>query len=205
MWIWQSDNSWKFDDTNQSTLPIAYATLVDEQTEITLPTTVFKLEVVEMMDQNGKWVPLRQITNAEIASMGSSPSEFMADTSGMPTYYRLVGNSMKFYSKVSQNNVTLENGLRVHVSRDVVPFTSSDTTAEPGFSSNFHRIVSVGMSLDYAIRAGMWEKVKELKKMLFGDSSIRDDRGMKGELQEAYGTRNQGTRNALIRREVSNI
>ena len=54
----------------------------------------------------------------------------------------------------------------------------------------FHQIVSIGMSLDYAVRVMNAEKVTSLKRTLYGDPTVKkDDRGLKGDLQDFYARR----------------
>lgn len=194
IWIWQASSSWKFDDSNLTTLPIAQRDLVANQQDYTLPTSIFKLDRVEVMDAEGNYKRLIPFDKSQIGGT-ESMDEFLA-TAGMPVYYDVEGNSLNLYPKPSATDVTIADGLQIYVGRDVDPFVSTDTTKEPGFSEYFHRIVSIGMALDYAIAKGLKDKASSLKKLLFGDPST-GDKGLKGELQEAYGTRDRDFKTKL--------
>jgi hypothetical protein len=49
-------------------------------------------------------------------------------------------------------------GLRAYFKRDASYFAVTDTTKEPGFNPQFHRIISMGAALDYCLFAGMTNK-----------------------------------------------
>ncbi len=74
--------------------------------------------------------------------------EYM-ETPGMPTNYELMGRSILLYPAPSDDYVTLASGMAVYVDRDVTLFTTASTTASPGFAPQFHRILSLGASLDF--------------------------------------------------------
>lgn len=194
LWIWEATGIWEFDDSNLTTLPVATTTLVDSQQDYELPTTIFKLDRVEVLDSNSNFQRLFPIDKSQIEDQ--SMTEFH-ETAGLPIYYDIVGNSLMLYPKPSSSNVTLTNGLKIYVARDVDPFVSTDTSKEPGFSEYFHRIISIGMALDYAIANGLQDKVVILKRVLYGDPNVRDDIGLKGELQKAYGTRDRDFKTRL--------
>ena len=54
--IWKMVGDWEFDDTNQTTLPIATADLVANQQDYELPSSAQKLERVEVKNQDGDYV-----------------------------------------------------------------------------------------------------------------------------------------------------
>ena len=64
------------------------------------------------------------------------------------------------------------------MARDVDSFVATDTTQEPGFASNFHRILSLGASFDF--------EEDTVKKNFF----LGQIRELKEELVEFYSTRN---------------
>lgn len=186
LWIWASAGDWEFEDSNLTTLPIATADLVAGQNDYELPTTIFKLERVEVKDVNGNWSKLVPIDQSNLE--GTALDEFR-ETDGLPVYYDVVGNSVMLYPAPTAATTTLDDGLQIMVARDVDPFISTDTTKEPGFSEYFHRIVSIGMALDYCVREGFKERATGLKRMLYGDPTVPGDKGFKGELEQAYGSR----------------
>ena len=176
-WIWNSTGKWEFDDKNYSDLPIATTDLVDEQQDYSMPTTAQKILRVEVENVNGDWAELKQIDQTEIKE---SMTEFY-ETSGMPAYYDIVGNSLMLYPKPDTASVTLTGGLKVYVSRDINEFAITDTSTEPGFIDDFHRLLSIGAALDYAIANNITEKMSNLREQL---ALMKDD------LTNYYSSRN---------------
>jgi hypothetical protein len=143
--IWESQNGWQFDDSNSTTLPIATTSLVNNQQDYELPSTAQRLERVQIMDTGGDWHLLKQI---DIHDIDTATEEFLQGA-GMPAYYDLVGRSIMLYPIPTSDNVTLTNGLQIHVNRDVTEFSVSATTTVPGFATPFHRILSYAAAIDF--------------------------------------------------------
>lgn len=144
--IWESDGGWRFDDSNASTLPKAYTTLVHNQQDYTLPTTAQRITRVEVMDNNGNWLKLNPLDPMEVhtglpETLGGSP--------GTPIYYELTGRSLLLYPTPSSASVTLTSGLMLFVDRDVTELAVTATTTEPGFAKPFHRILSYAAAIDF--------------------------------------------------------
>ena len=178
-WIWQATGTWEYDDSNYSDFPIATADLVDAQQDYTLPSTAQKIDRVEVLSSTGDYFLIKPIDKSMIK--GQAMSEFY-ETAGFPKYYDLVGSSLLLYPKPASGNVTTTAGLKVYFTRDIGVFNSSSTTTEPGFAEPFHRILSLGAALDYAIARRMWDRVNPLKAQL---------NELKVELQEFYGNRHR--------------
>jgi hypothetical protein len=150
--VWKASGDWQFDDKNQTTLPSATTTLVANQQDYQLPSTAQKIERVEVMNVDGNYIQLRPFDESEIE--GTAMSEWYKDA-GMPVYYDLKGESLILYPKPGAGYVTLAAGLKIYVSRNIVQFNSTATTQEPGFAINFHRLLPIGASIDYAVGKGM--------------------------------------------------
>ena len=182
-WIWEATGTWEFDDSNATDMPIATTDLVttagSEQQDYEIPSTAQKIDRVEVLSVNGDYATVKPIDKSEVK--GTAMSEFY-ETPGMPVYYDLVGRSVFLYPKPGANYVTETDGLKMYFTRDIVEFTSTDTTDEPGFVNNFHRILSIGASMDYATSYGMDSRVPSFQKQL-------DE--LKGELKRFYGSRNR--------------
>ena len=89
--IWKATGEWDFDDSNQTTLPVATTTLVGGQHDYTIPTTGRKVERIEVKDTNGNWTQVEEIDKSEFH--GQAMTEFES-TNGLPRYYDMVGNSI---------------------------------------------------------------------------------------------------------------
>ncbi len=144
--IWESDGGWHYDDTNATTLPKAYTTLVDGQQDYTLPTTAMRVNRVEVMDGAGNWIKLQPVDPQEVHS---GMPEFLGGTAGTPLYYELAGRSLLLYPTPGTGHVTMVNGLMIYMDRDVTSLAVSATTTEPGFAAPFHRILSFAASIDF--------------------------------------------------------
>jgi len=178
-WIWQATGTWEYDDSNYTDFPIATADLVDAQQDYALPTTAQKIDRVEVLDSEGSYHLIKPLDKGQIK--GSSMSEFYKED-GFPAYYDLVGASVFLYPAPAAGDVTTTAGLKLYFTRDISVFTSSSTTTEPGFARPFHRILSLGAALDYAIGRKMWDRVNPIK---------REIKELKVELQEFYGNRHR--------------
>ena len=144
---------------------------------------------VEVLDSDGNWRLLTPFDETQVKDQAMS--EFY-ETAGLPVYYDLKGRSIIFYPKPDEDYVTLTSGLKVYFSRDISEFSSTDTTKEPGFVDNFHRLLSLGAAYDYAVSRGMADRVNYLK------SQINE---MVQELKNFYGQRHRDMKTRIIPRK----
>jgi len=183
-WVWKNTGDWQFDDSNFTTLPIATADLVAGQQDYELPSTAQKIARVEVKDNDGDWIRLDPIDWDQI---DDALPEYL-ETDDLPIYYDLVGRSIFLYPAPSSSAVTTSNGLKVYVARDVDSFTYNDTTQEPGIPINFHRLLSLGASLDYSIGRNMTKQAKDLQEQLndlrttFSEFTVNRDKAFKSKL-----------------------
>lgn len=144
--IWESDGGWRFDDSNATTLPKAYTTLVHNQQDYTLPTTAQRIARVEVMDGGGNWLKLSPLDPQEVST---GLPEYLGGNTGTPLRYEIVGRSLLLYPIPSSGYVTLTDGLMIYMDRDITELSVSATTTEPGFAGSFHRILSYAASIDF--------------------------------------------------------
>ncbi len=144
--IWESDGGWRFDDSNATTLPRVYTTLVDNQQDYTLPTTAQRVVRVEVMDGGGNWLKLSPLDPQEVTT---GLPEYLGGNTGTPLKYEIVGRSLLLYPIPSSGYVTLVGGLQIYIDRDITELAVSATTTEPGFAGSFHRILSYAASIDF--------------------------------------------------------
>ena len=142
--IFENYGGWQYEDSNQTDLPIATATLTSAQTTYALPTGAYTVRHVEVLDENSDWVKLTPLTTEQIAD-SSAISEFES-TNGAPKYYTITGDTMTLYPA---SDYTQASSLRIHFYRGSHDFASTDTTATPGFIAEFHGIIPVGASVRY--------------------------------------------------------
>ena len=150
-WIYDVYGGWIYDDSNQTDLPIATTHLVGDQRFYALPTASGHIMQVEYMDSSGVWTDLKPLP---LEMINQAESEF-EDTSGEPLYYRPLANGIKLYPASSSSR---NNALRVHISRDISSFTTTDTTKTPGFDSLFHEAVPTYMAWRFSEINGLKNK-----------------------------------------------
>jgi len=188
-WIWRKISDWEYDDSNFTDLPIAICNLVDTQQDYEIPSVAQKIDRVEVLDDSGDYRLLLPMDKSQIQI--EAMSEYL-ETPGLPKYYDLVGRSLMLYPKPASGDVTLTNGLKLYFSRDISEFPSTATTIGPGFVSNFHRILSLGATLDYCI-GYMPDDVNKI-------NNLRAElNNMKEELEEFYTTEHRGMGRAKIK------
>jgi len=193
-WIWEATGTWEYDDSNYTNLPIATTDLVDGQDNYELPTIAQRLDRIEVMNAEGDYVKLTPIDKSQI---DVAMSEF-ADEDGMPEYYDVIGRSIILYPTPDTTKVTLSNGLKAYFSRGVNEFAITDTSTEPGFDDNFHRLLSVGAAYDWAIS-------KDIDNTSRINSLSNQILTFKEEIQKFYGSRDRGMKARIIPKTESNI
>jgi hypothetical protein len=165
--IWKTENSWKF-DKGHDTLPIATTDLVEDQRDYQLPTEARKIERVEVLDSNDKWIVLTPIVPED------APAE--SDTTGTPKEYYIKGRSIYLYPLPRESKT---QGLSIYLSRSVDALV--ETTDEPKVDREFHRYLSVGAALDWYFAKGNVTKSREMERKL---------EILKRAIKEFYSTRN---------------
>ena len=191
-WIWQASGSWEYDDSNYTDLPIATTDIVDEQQDYELPSTAQKIDRVEIKDTNGEWTVVDPIDKSMVED---ALSEFY-ETPGIPKYYDLVGRSIVLYPKPDTAQTGVDDALKVYFSRDIQEFSYTDTSTEPGFVSDYHRLLSLGAALDFAISRNMRDRIPYLREQL---------EQLKNDLQQFYGFRHRDLKPRIIPSEQSSI
>jgi len=153
--IWNYTSDWEFDDTSDEKLPIADTNLVSGQWDYSMPTRAREIIRVEVKEPNGGMVKLHPINQNQIKR---AREDFKGDD-GVPRYYELVGKSLLLYPAPSYN---MSEGLSITMSRSVIPLDES--TDEPEIEREFHRLLSYGAALDWAIAKGKTSKRSELER-----------------------------------------
>jgi len=156
--ILQADSRWQWDDLNQTDLPIGTMSLVANQQDYSQTDVEFlKILKVECKNSSGDWIALKQIDITQKKDIAMTEYQ---ETAGTPAEFDLVGNSLFLYPKPSYAS---SGGLKIYYQRVPDYFAANDTTQEPGFAKPFHRLLSYGAALDYAIAKQMLNKVALLQ------------------------------------------
>ena len=185
--IIKSEGRMQFDDsTNLNSLPEYTFTLVNAQTQYSLPTNLLKLWALEITTSSGDLLRLQEIDINDPA-MARSVSDF-EETDGVPKYYEIRGENVFLYPAPATGQVTMTNGGKMYFAREVDPFTTADTTQEPGFAEPFHRILSIGAAID-------WLMVNDTSKV---DRWTGQYEQLRAEMREFYSTRNEEVKIRLV-------
>ncbi|MDD5551118.1 MAG: hypothetical protein PHS34_07660 [Candidatus Omnitrophica bacterium] len=182
--IWQSTGEWEFDDSNYETLPVATRDMVADQKDYLLPSYAQKIDRLEVMDNSEDW----QVVIPFDKSMEKDAMTELYSSTGLPKYYDLVGDSLILYPTPDATYCTLTAGLKLYFSREIDEFAVDDTTKEPGFNSDFHRMISLGAALD-------WAAPKGLNLMGGLQNQIKD---MKENIKKFYGSRDRDLKVRII-------
>ena len=196
--IWRASKLWEWDDANQTTLSIATASLVYNQSDYALPTSILHVMSASVLDVGGNWQLLDQIDPMEIEKETGVDFDYYQSVAGFPSEYALYDNSVIL--KPAPDNgvsVTLAGGLHLYVSRLCTAFAvpASYATADvtiPGFDATFHDILCYGIAADYLIANGKDSLAqKYLDKIQTYDSNGKLNGGLMLAMSRAYGTRNE--------------
>lgn len=158
--ILQSQDGWDFDDTNFTDFPILTTPMVASQRDYAIPVSekVLKIKRLDVTYDGNKYYKAEPIDINEIGvGMGNTTDEDALFDKTKPVY-DLITNSIWLYPLADATDVANGAELRVTWYREIDEFTASDTTQEPGFDEPFHRMLSIGASLDYALAFGLPNK-----------------------------------------------
>ncbi len=185
--IWRASKLWEWDDANQTTLSIATTSMVANQSDYSLPTSILHVMSASILDLSGNWQLLNQIDPMEIEKETGVDFDYYQSVSGMPSEYALYDNSVILKPAPDGVSQTLTNGLKLFVSRIATTFnaptsySTADTTI-PGFDATFHDILCYGIAADYLNANGQEAKAGKYEAKI---ASL-----LQG-LAQAYGTRNE--------------
>ena len=190
--IFSLNNEWKYDDSNQSGVPVATQTITPGTATYTLPDGTLAVDRIEVLDQNGVAQIIDPIRLSEIP-VGD---DAFYSTDGFPKYYRLVGSTIKLYPAPAAANVTATDGLIVYFERGSVSFASTATTATFGFAAEYHDLAPRKASIE-------WLKVNKpdtnsLRYLL------QDDIKRESQLQEYEGVKFRNVKPTLRPKYVRN-
>lgn len=145
---------------------------------------------VECKDGAGNWTQLVPFNQDQ--KRGVALPEFL-EIAGNPQYYDVAYNSLFLYPKP---DFAASGGLKIYYQRDFDHFTVADTLQAPGFDPLFHRLLSYGAALDYAIAKNMEGRINTFRSQIqileegIVDHYSRKDRDQKVRIslrREAYG------------------
>lgn len=185
--IMRADKYWKFDDANFSNFPIATIDLVSGQRDYTLPastvsgnpSTLYRVNRFRVKDTSANWQVLYLL----------APTEEESVESGMPTKYRLLGNSVRLSDIPLAGSVTLTGGLEVQFQRGPDQFVVGDTTQQPSFIDTYHYLLPLYASAQYFMPSDMNRAQQYLAKFSTDLlACVADSARRNGEILSRLGT-----------------
>lgn len=162
--IFESYGGWQFIDDNTSDtstgVPYADQTITSGTGLYSLPTGALTVRQVSIVNSGGTREILSPLTPEEFLQIGGDAS---FTSTGVPTYYMLQGDILRLLPV--PNFTVSSTGIRVYFDQGISAFAATDTTKVPGFASPFHRALSVGAALDFAIARNMDRHVVYLQAL----------------------------------------
>lgn len=146
--IQKSDNTWKYNDANLSTELLDSSTALSSGVaKYAISLVWLKLARVRVKDASGNWITLKKVNREQL-------SDAQLSESGTPWAYYKLG---KYIYLVGIPNYSATAGLEVQFQTSGDLFVVGDTTKEPGWAPQFHRLVSLLAALD-------WTEANEMDK-----------------------------------------
>lgn len=142
--IREAQGRWQWDDSNNTDYSIATTALTSGTQDYQLDPTHYKIERVEVMDEDGNWNKMMPIDQVDVYDQAFT--SFLG-TDGNPVYYDLNNGSIFLYPTP---NYSQNASLKVFYERGPSYFTTSDTTKEPGFNKLFHSLIPLWSAYDFA-------------------------------------------------------
>jgi hypothetical protein len=159
--IMDSSSGWLVDDKNSEFYLTQSISAPAGQYSFQLPANIMTVISISFAygDPAETW-NLEPMTMQEIQDMGGFDNVVVP---GRPKYYTLSGGLVTIFPYQASTDAT-ESLLRVTCDNTLQRFVYTDTTLTPGFDEPFHRMLSVGAALDYAIARGS-DKRAELQNL----------------------------------------
>lgn len=151
--LYKADPNHKWDDSNNSDLPIATTDLVANQDHYPLLDSALVLHRVRIKDSNGEYVTLDPVNRREL-------TDDELEATGSPEKYYKVGGAI-FPVPIPDYGAT--DGVELEFQRGSNHFATTDTSRTPGFNPQFHQFLSINAALRYALSNGMKNKTTYLK------------------------------------------
>lgn len=165
-WIFESYGGWLFIDDNVSyttgTGDVPYADLNFDSSKsmVPLPSAALSIIGVEIRTvSGGPLEPLQIITYEQFLDMGGDAA---FPNTAIPIYALIQGDVIR---PIPAPNYTLTAACRVYFDQDFTAIASNATTYVPGFAAPFHRILSIGASLDYAVARVIDKKISSFSAL----------------------------------------
>mgnify|MGYP000403806731 CR=1 FL=1 len=176
----------------------AYTDLVASQQNYSWPSEILKIKRVEVdYDGDGEYVLADPFDAGSFDKTIATSAEINDYFSTDDPKYDAYGDELFLYPVP---DTAVNSGLIIWYTKNVNEFTAMATgwptnmvgnSAEPAFAEPFHRILSLGASLDYARKHQISDLVAFCERELYGTVATRKGRvgGLIDKLRKFYSTR----------------
>lgn len=191
-WIMPVQGDWELEGD------IIYRDFQNGITDYDVPPNLIRIFKGEVRyTTGGSFVPLKFISvQREQGSVEGDTTRVRDDVSN-PTA-ELFGNYLQVRPAPSENVV---NGVKLWAQLDLVDLDSNNNV--PNFMEPVHRAISLGAALDYAVAEEMEKKTIQIKRLIFGDTRVPDDKGIKGAVETLYANRSGARRQNISAKRLS--
>lgn len=149
-----------------------------------LPPNVIRILKGEAMyNVGGSFVPITFKDPSRDQNEVEGNSSRITDDVTKPTA-DYIGNYLEIKPAPTE---TVQNGLKIWAQFDIVKLDANNNV--PNFVEPVQRLLSIGAAYDYAVAEEMYKKADELKKIIYGDPSKSEDKGLKGLIESLYSVR----------------
>lgn len=175
--ILESQDEWDFDDSNSVDLPIASTNILANTGVYSLPSTIYKLNKLEVNYGSG----FIKVNPLDLNETGLSEDEVLSRASVEDPRYRIFGQTVKLYPTPTS---AVTSGLQIYYDREVAEFTSAEVTTgtkKPGLDRLWHDYLSIGASVDGALKftlsnlSALETKLQDMEvriRKYYGDKNI---------------------------------
>lgn len=174
--ILESQDEWDFDDSNLTDLPIATTDIITNVGNYALPSTIYKLNKLEVNYGSG----FVKVNPLDLNETGLSEDEVLSRATVENPFYRVFGQTIKLYPTPTSS---VTGGLQLYYDREVAEFTSAEVTTgtkKPGLDRLWHDYLSLGASVD----AGLKYTLSNLSSL---ETKLQD---MEVRIRKYYGDKN---------------
>lgn len=183
----KSSGTWQFDDSTQSDYPIIKTNIVSSQRDYPFTTDGSGNLILDVY----KVLILPSATSTiyqEIYPIDQQSQRTGIDTedgaTGTPFQYDKTANALIFDPTPNYNAT---NGIKMLINREMLYFSSTDTTKKAGFAGIFHEYLALRPSYQYAQRKTLANTV------VLGDEMLK----MEKEIYDYYARRERDKRKVL--------
>ena len=166
--VWQYDQLWNFDDRKYADtdlkLPIASTNIVSGQADYLFASELLGVTQVFVKDSSGVFHEIHPQIDTE------SPNVYTDTTTGIPTNYELVGNSV-ILTPTPNYSSTL--GLKITFKRNGTKFTYTDGAVAVGIPTLFHPYLAREASQGYLQEKNKASKIDNARDIAKDEMSLK--------------------------------